>query len=86
MVLEGTGDQLLKHLQAYPKQLFRLETISALNGAEVVNTGKPNQTILQALRELSKLHESMNESDPAQTDRLIREARSGGMYGTEPTE
>ena len=38
------------------------------------------------LRDLAKLHESMKESDPAQTDRLIREARSGGMYGIEPTE
>jgi len=49
-------------------------------------TFPPNEQALAMIRDLVKLQEGMKETDGSQTERLLREARSGGMYGIEPTE
>lgn len=46
----------------------------------------PNEQALAMLRDLVKLQEGMKETDGSQTDRLLREARAGGLYGLDPTE
>lgn len=46
----------------------------------------PNVQALAMLRDLVKLQEGMKETDGSQTDRLLREARAGGLYGLIPTE
>ena len=46
----------------------------------------PNRQALAMLRDLAALQQGMRESDGSQTDRLLREARAGGLYGHEPTE
>ena len=38
------------------------------------------------LRDLVKLQEGMKETDGSETDRLLREAGAGGIYGLKPTE
>ena len=38
------------------------------------------------LRNLMNLQEGMKETDGSQTDRQLREARAGGLYGLKPTE
>ncbi len=51
------------------------------------NTGKkPNQAGLAVLRRIAEMKKGMPESDPSQTDRIIREGRAGAMYGDSPTE
>ncbi len=55
--------------------------------AELVSPAfPPNEQALAMLRDLIKLQEGMKETDGSQTDRLLREARAGGLYGFEPTE
>jgi hypothetical protein len=41
---------------------------------------------LVMLREVEELTMSMPETDPSQTDRLVREARAGAMYGIKSSE
>jgi phytoene dehydrogenase-like protein len=46
----------------------------------------PNEAGLAALRKVAELKKGMPESDPSQTDRIIREGRAGAMYGYPPIE
>lgn len=46
----------------------------------------PNQAGLETLRRIAELKRGMPESDPAQTDRILREGRAGATYGYSPTE
>jgi len=41
----------------------------------------PNYAMLKALAEIAEITKDMKGSDGAETDRMIREARDGGMYG-----
>ena len=41
----------------------------------------PNFAALEALARIDEILEAMHGSDGAETDRMIREARDGGMYG-----
>jgi len=59
-------------------QLDRLETKAP--------SRKPNFAGLETLRLVAELKKGMPESDPSQTDRLVREGRAGAMYGYSPTE
>lgn len=43
-----------------------------------------NEQALEMIRDLVKLQEGMQETDGSQTERLLREARDGGMYGLKP--
>ena len=52
-----------------------------------VQTGvRPNELALAMLRDVVELTKALPETDPSQTDRQIREARGGAMYGCEPLE
>jgi hypothetical protein len=52
----------------------------------IAAAGPPNEQALAMLRDPAKLKEDMKETDGSQTDRLLREARAGGMYGLKPAE
>ena len=41
----------------------------------------PNHAALEALARIDEILEEMQGADGAETDRMIREARDGGMYG-----
>jgi hypothetical protein len=47
----------------------------------VERTPKPNEAVLAMLRDLDTMKKNMPESDPSDTNRFIREGRSGAMYG-----
>jgi bifunctional DNA-binding transcriptional regulator/antitoxin component of YhaV-PrlF toxin-antitoxin module len=49
-------------------------------------TPAPNEKMLSILRDIQERHKERPYSDPADTDRLIQEARSGAMYGDERSE
>ncbi len=46
----------------------------------------PNEQALSSLAELAILQEGMRHTSASETDRLLREARDGGMYGLDPSE
>ncbi|NOT64336.1 MAG: hypothetical protein HOP19_29310 [Acidobacteria bacterium] len=47
---------------------------------------EPNYAMLEVLRQTEELQQGMRFTDGSDTQRLLREARAGGMYGDEPTE
>ena len=56
------------------------------NGAEEVQNVPPNAPMLAALAEIAELNKGLSHSDGSDTQRLLREARSGAMYGYDPAE
>ena len=85
-IFEGKWEDILLRNSAQLSGQWVKVSVESKNYDSTNKKILPNTQALAMLRELSKLHESMNETDPSQTDRLIREARSGGMYGIVPTE
>jgi hypothetical protein len=80
-VIEGTWDELAKHadeLRRYPK--LTLIVPEAEEPAPAVNQG-----MLDALREITERQRGRRSTSPDNTDRWLREARDGGMYGLGPT-
>lgn len=85
-VLEGQWEEILSRNSA---QLAgrRVKVYIEPDQAEPVPPAfPPNEQALAMLRDLVKLQEGMKETDGSQTDRLLREARAGGLYGLKPTE
>ena len=75
-VLEGTWDELAEYadeLRRYPK--LTLVVPDTEEAARPVN-----QPVIDMLNELAERHKSRRSTSPADTDRMIREARAGGMY------
>jgi hypothetical protein len=60
--------------------------VQLARGIDVVSQVKPNEGMLATLREISELQKDMPHTDGSNTHRLIREARSGAMYGYDPSE
>lgn len=48
---------------------------------EPVPVGPPNERALAALRQIAEIVKDMPKTDGSQTDRILREGRSGAMYG-----
>lgn len=52
-----------------------------LNDSAAERATMPNEALLAMLRDLQEMKKDMPESDPSDTNRVIREGRSGAMYG-----
>jgi len=78
-VLEGTWEEITKHAKSLIGKKVRLTIIED----EPIHKPKPNEGMLEALRKIKERHENMPESSDKDTLRMIREARSGGMFGDE---
>ncbi len=85
-VLEGKWEDILARNSAQLAGRKVKVYIEPDDVQSVTSTFPPNEQTLAMLRDLVKLQEGMKETDGSQTDRLLREARAGGMYGLEPTE
>ena len=82
-VLEGTWEEVSRHADELAGKWVKLTVLADEPRAEAV---LPNEGMLAALREIAKLQEGMRETSGEDTQRLLREARAGGMYGYEPSE
>ncbi|HZO90248.1 MAG TPA: hypothetical protein VFB38_18115 [Chthonomonadaceae bacterium] len=51
-----------------------------------MKTFPPNEKMLAALAKIAELNEGRPFTDDSTTQRLLREARAGAMYGYDPTE
>ncbi len=49
-------------------------------------TATPNQKMLSILDNIRERHNERNFTDPSDTDKLLREARSGAMYSDDRAE
>jgi hypothetical protein len=78
-IMEGTWDELAAHadeLRRYPKLTLILP--------EEAPAPAPNRRMLDILDELGERQKDRPHTSAADTDRLIREARSGAMYDLDP--
>ena len=85
-ILEGRWEEILLRNSAQLAGRMVKVYVESDEIETEVPTFPPNEQALTMIRNLVKLQESMKETDGSQTERLLREARSGGMYGIEPTE
>ena len=81
-VYEGTPEQLVQHLNRLPNTVKYKMTVTQ----DEANTVAPNEHALSMLRDIARMKEGMKETDGSETDLLLREARSGAMFGVKPTE
>ena len=74
-VLEGTWEEITRHAKDFVGRKVRITVLDN----EV--SPKPNREMLEALRKVAKRSKNMPVSSDEDTLKLIREARSGGMFG-----
>jgi hypothetical protein len=77
-VYEETPEQPVKHLNRLPNTNKYKMTVTPEEATPIA----PNEQALSMLRDIAR----MKETDGSETDRLLREARAGAMYGADPTE
>ena len=77
-VYQGTPEQLVKHLNRLPNTSKYTMTVTP----EEATFTPPSEQTISVLRDIAR----MKETDGLETDRLLREARAGAMYGANPTE
>jgi hypothetical protein len=56
------------------------------NGSEDAQAFPPNEKMLAILRGIEESHKERSSTSGVDTDRLLREARAGAMFGYDPTE
>ncbi len=78
-VLEGTWEEITKHAKSLVGKKVRVTVLED----EPQQKAKPNEGMLEALRKIKERHKNMPESSGEDTLKMIREARSGGMFGGE---
>lgn len=73
--IEGTWEEIARHA---PDFIGRKVRLTILDDEEAP---KPNEAMLEALRKVSERSKTMPVSPDDDTLKMIREARSGGMFG-----
>ncbi len=81
-ILEGTWEEITKHAKSLVGKKLRVTVLDD----EPMSTPTPNEGMLEALRKIKERHKNMPESSGKDTLKMIREARSGGMFGDESDE
>ena len=81
-VLEGTWEEISKHAKSLVGKKLRVTVLED----EPTAKPKPNEGMLEALRKVRERNKNMPESSGKDTLKLIREARSGGMFGDDSDE
>lgn len=85
--LEGTWEEIRAHDAELAGQRVRLIVLSPEEKEPEATQRRPNERMLAALREIEEIQRGMRFTPGGEeTQRLIREARAGPMYGYEPTE
>ena len=74
-ILEGTWEEITRHAKDFVGRKVRITVLDD----EV--SPAPNREMLEALRKVSERSKNMPVSSDEDTLKLIREARSGGMFG-----
>ncbi len=76
-VLEGTWEEITRHAKDLTGRKVRVTIL------EDETSPKPNKKALEVIRKVSDRRKKMPESSGKDTLKMIREARSGGMFGYE---
>ncbi len=79
-VLEGTWEEILTHSDDLAGKQVRLTVI------EEAPAVQPNEAMLEALRKVAERNQGKPLTSGEDTQRMLREARAGGMFGYDPIE
>lgn len=82
-ILEGTWKEVSERAHNLPEE--QPVRLTILQAEETLPT-RPNEAMLEALRKVSEIQEGMNPTPSGDTQKLLRHARDGGMYGCEPLD
>lgn len=86
-IIEGTWEEVSAQLVAHDEELRRYKRLRVvLIPEEYPTTFPPNEKGLAAMRQIAERQQNRPYSDDANSMKLLREARSGEMYGHEPGE
>lgn len=75
-VLEGTWEEIAAHADEFAGKRLRVTMIEEAR--------HPNYAMFEALRKAAELQAGMRFTDGSDTQKMLREARAGGMYGYKP--
>lgn len=81
-VLEGTWEEVAQHADELVGKHVRLTVFEEA----LAPSPQPNEAMLRAIEKVAKAQEGMRLTSGEDTQRLLREARAGAMYGYEPCE
>ena len=81
-VLEGTWEEITRQASRFVGRKVRVTILED----EPIAKSKPNLAMLEALRKVRERNKNMPESSGEDTLKMIREARSGGMFGDDSDE
>ena len=84
-VLEGTWEEIAQHADELAGKRVRLTVLEEAR-EEARAAPRPNEAMLEALRKIAARNAGKPLTSGADTQRLLREARAGAMYGYEPCE
>ncbi len=80
-VLEGTWEEIAQHAGELAGKRVRLTVVEETPAAV-----QPNEAMLEAMRKIEERSKDMPFTSGEDTQRLLREARAGAMYGYDPIE
>jgi hypothetical protein len=80
---EGTWEEITRHAAEWAGKRMRVTILSPEPEQE---DPVPNRGMLAALDEIAKRQEKQRETSGEGTQELIRQARAGAMYGSDPVE
>ncbi len=87
-VIEGTGAELAEQLRLPERadRRFRVVSMREKSGEAPSPGVAPNAKAAAALCQIAENQKDRPYSDGSDTQRLLREARAGAMYGYDPSE
>jgi hypothetical protein len=85
--LETLAIQNGQDIERVASDLFQqaVESVDG-SGSEEMQAFPPNEKMLAILREIEESHKDRPSTNGLETDRLLREARAGAMFGYDPIE
>lgn len=78
-VLEGTWEEIAKHAKEFGGRRLRVTVLEE-------QKPQPNQKALEIMKKVKELQKGMRLTDGSKSQEMLREARSGAMFGGELDE
>lgn len=79
-VFEGTWDEILKHATEFNGRRLRVTVLSNEQKPQ------PNRKMMEIMEKVKEKQKDMRFTDGSQTQKILREARSGAMFDGEMDE
>ena len=80
LVLEGTWEEIVKHAPEFVGRRLRVTVLSKEQKPQ------PNRKMAEIMKQVEELQKDMRFTDGSKTQEILRDARSGAMFGGELDE